>query len=738
MVEARSSPSSPRGPQSPSSSESAEALIAAAEQQFSSLAALIAAAEQLTADLDEDVPVCTAPEMRELAQSNGMAEPVLKQLDVQHHGRQVPSLLAGLHQAVMPQTQDIFPVKCVPVSSHTVSYRCDPVGRHMQNSKLRHVWMLRLAGEVRDMKVELIHSRSTGKKQVLVDGKVMFSTREKSLNWSWEHLPSNARIILRSENGSHQLLCHDFEREQAPAQEHLASNARHARASNGGQCSPRSPEIKPRSSPASSATTCSPQSPAPLSSPQMQPPLAEQGGTVTELGDDEVAEASGKHGLLHQSPREAWQGGPGMRPAAGLGDDKGGSWPVGVLGDDDSANTCGDACRGCASNAVTAGSETVAVFESLVVRDDQNRRLQELIQHRDTQIATLEGQLKCHEPEEQDELDVTRHPEECLSLEHDELDVTRHPEECLTLEHDELDVTRHLGLAHELPQECMQAGCVPTVNATGPAELCKQTPVIVEVKVKVEQMRALPHARAGSTPPALQNFRAHPQDVGQSHRPCLPSQAHAQAAAQRHMPPQHIAGARRVAIRHHCARSRGRVGPARSKTPGPWVVHGAACSGNRPEPLSAPRLLSQPPGVGSMCLPSKCDSNSRSHGESGGVSSQAVLPQARQRGPSRGRPTIGRSLKPDPGPVAQLGGVGGPVLSSHTFESGSLEPAASGMRVALVHGHAGFASAGVTPGNLAAAVATAANGAGRSGCGAMGHAGGMQAVSTHAMPRATW
>mmetsp|Transcript_15373 Transcript_15373/g.33800 ORF Transcript_15373/g.33800 Transcript_15373/m.33800 type:complete len:861 (-) Transcript_15373:119-2701(-) len=86
-------------------------------------------------------------------------------------------------------------------------YRCEPIGRRMRATKLRHAWTLHLAGEEAETRVELLHSRLTGKKEVLVDGRRVYETRERSLRCSWMH--ASSRLTLRSENGRHQLLCED-------------------------------------------------------------------------------------------------------------------------------------------------------------------------------------------------------------------------------------------------------------------------------------------------------------------------------------------------------------------------------------------------------------------------------------------------------------------------------------------------------------------------------------------------
>eukprot|EP00929_Paragymnodinium_shiwhaense_P084044 TRINITY_DN44921_c0_g1_i1.p1 TRINITY_DN44921_c0_g1~~TRINITY_DN44921_c0_g1_i1.p1 ORF type:complete len:958 (-),score=179.08 TRINITY_DN44921_c0_g1_i1:73-2946(-) len=59
-------------------------------------------------------------------------------------------------------------------------YHCEPVGKRMRSTKLRHAWTL-FPGQPGETLVELVHSRVTGKKQAI--------------------------IKLQSENGQHRLLC---------------------------------------------------------------------------------------------------------------------------------------------------------------------------------------------------------------------------------------------------------------------------------------------------------------------------------------------------------------------------------------------------------------------------------------------------------------------------------------------------------------------------------------------------
>ena len=93
------------------------------------------------------------------------------------------------------------------VTSRSPSYKVDHIGRTVKSTKLRHAWTLHL-GET-EVKIELEHSRLSGKKKVLVDGKLLFSTTERHLNWCWEHPASKARINLISENGKHLLRCEE-------------------------------------------------------------------------------------------------------------------------------------------------------------------------------------------------------------------------------------------------------------------------------------------------------------------------------------------------------------------------------------------------------------------------------------------------------------------------------------------------------------------------------------------------
>ncbi|CAJ1446090.1 unnamed protein product [Effrenium voratum] len=100
-------------------------------------------------------------------------------------------------------------------SSRSPQYKVDHIGRHMKSSKLRHAWVFFLSDA--ELKVELEHSRFSGKKKVLVDGKLLFSTTDKHLTWCWQHPESKAKISLHSENGRHSLRCEEPDTENGAA-----------------------------------------------------------------------------------------------------------------------------------------------------------------------------------------------------------------------------------------------------------------------------------------------------------------------------------------------------------------------------------------------------------------------------------------------------------------------------------------------------------------------------------------
>lgn len=121
-------------------------------------------------------------------------------------------------------------------------YQVDHIGRHMKSSKLRHAWTFFL--ESTELKVELEHSRFSGKKKVLVDGKPVFATTEKQLSWCWEHPNTKAKILLESENGRHSLRCEEPEKlEQGPNEQLQSVSPRSCRSTTSvtGSRTPKTP-----------------------------------------------------------------------------------------------------------------------------------------------------------------------------------------------------------------------------------------------------------------------------------------------------------------------------------------------------------------------------------------------------------------------------------------------------------------------------------------------------------------
>ncbi|CAK9102265.1 Zeta_toxin domain-containing protein [Durusdinium trenchii] len=112
----------------------------------------------------------------------------------------------------------------------------------MKSSKLRHAWTFFL--ESTELKVELEHSRFSGKKKVLVDGKPVFATTEKQLSWCWEHPNTKAKILLESENGRHSLRCEEPEKlEQGPNEQLQSVSPRSCRSTTSvtGSRTPKTP-----------------------------------------------------------------------------------------------------------------------------------------------------------------------------------------------------------------------------------------------------------------------------------------------------------------------------------------------------------------------------------------------------------------------------------------------------------------------------------------------------------------
>lgn len=89
-------------------------------------------------------------------------------------------------------------------------YRCDAIGRRWRGAKLRHSWLLRLGGggcTELGLVVEILESRVSGRKRVLVDGREVFRTCAHVFRWSFEHSASCTRISLRSEGDGFRLSC---------------------------------------------------------------------------------------------------------------------------------------------------------------------------------------------------------------------------------------------------------------------------------------------------------------------------------------------------------------------------------------------------------------------------------------------------------------------------------------------------------------------------------------------------
>ncbi|CAK0887439.1 unnamed protein product, partial [Prorocentrum cordatum] len=91
-------------------------------------------------------------------------------------------------------------------SAPSIQYAMEQVGRHLRSSKERHCWTLgSLGGAAGAAKVELEHSKVSGKRRVLMDGDLVFSTKERTFNWTWEHPALRSQITIQSDNGHHRL-----------------------------------------------------------------------------------------------------------------------------------------------------------------------------------------------------------------------------------------------------------------------------------------------------------------------------------------------------------------------------------------------------------------------------------------------------------------------------------------------------------------------------------------------------
>lgn len=99
-------------------------------------------------------------------------------------------------------------------------YRCDSPERVLQPAKLRYSWTVR-GHSRRETKIELLYSRRTGKKQVLIDGKAVFKTFQQSFDWCWEHPELQTLFLMRSENGHHELFCDELPSSSVAPEEEL-------------------------------------------------------------------------------------------------------------------------------------------------------------------------------------------------------------------------------------------------------------------------------------------------------------------------------------------------------------------------------------------------------------------------------------------------------------------------------------------------------------------------------------
>eukprot|EP00931_Biecheleriopsis_adriatica_P007589 TRINITY_DN108859_c0_g1_i1.p1 TRINITY_DN108859_c0_g1~~TRINITY_DN108859_c0_g1_i1.p1 ORF type:complete len:732 (+),score=144.58 TRINITY_DN108859_c0_g1_i1:66-2198(+) len=239
-----------------------------------------------------------------------------------------------------------------PVRSNTPMYKVDHIGRHVRSSKLRHAWTLFLAGEAREVKVELEHSRLSGKKKVLIDGKLVFSTKEKRLCWSWEHPGSKALISLHSENGNHSLRCQEPEAEPATAAEAPIATKQ----DDGATSDQRSSRRSGQSPEERSSTTAGEASVEAFTFALPE----EDGAAGTEAEEAEAAVAEeAKPGLPTRTKSDLLHSNPGS-----------------------SADEVG---HGCAAACPSAPSGNIA---------EETARLHALLGVRDAQIAALQGELR--------------------------------------------------------------------------------------------------------------------------------------------------------------------------------------------------------------------------------------------------------------------------------------------------------------------------------------------------------
>eukprot|EP00929_Paragymnodinium_shiwhaense_P041787 TRINITY_DN21701_c0_g1_i4.p1 TRINITY_DN21701_c0_g1~~TRINITY_DN21701_c0_g1_i4.p1 ORF type:complete len:653 (-),score=134.33 TRINITY_DN21701_c0_g1_i4:510-2468(-) len=95
-------------------------------------------------------------------------------------------------------------------------YRCEEIGRFVPSSKLRHTWTLCLGslwgagGHVQATTstslLELLQSRVSGRKRILLEGREVFKSKGRSLSWCCFHPALRIQLSLRSEGNGFRLL----------------------------------------------------------------------------------------------------------------------------------------------------------------------------------------------------------------------------------------------------------------------------------------------------------------------------------------------------------------------------------------------------------------------------------------------------------------------------------------------------------------------------------------------------
>lgn len=122
----------------------------------------------------------------------------------------VPANIAREPQAVDPASDNLSLASFA--SSDTVSsvstYQCESVGKRISSTKLHHTWVLNLGNDSREARIEILHSRVTGRKRVLLNGQQVFCTRKRHLSWFHKH-ECGAEIELRSDGNGYQISCND-------------------------------------------------------------------------------------------------------------------------------------------------------------------------------------------------------------------------------------------------------------------------------------------------------------------------------------------------------------------------------------------------------------------------------------------------------------------------------------------------------------------------------------------------